>query len=68
MTRKKRERISEEMLDALLGGEDPREAFRSGELIGDLRKAVAERALNAEMETHLAEEGERGVANHRNGH
>ena len=68
MTKKKRERISEEMLDALLGGEDPREAFRSGELIGDLRKAVAERALNVEMESHLAEEAEKGVANHRNGH
>ena len=44
------------------------EAFRSGELIDDLKKAVAERALNAEMDVHLDSEEEQGSGNHRNGH
>ena len=68
MTKSRKPRISEELLDALLGGQDPREAFREGDLFVDLRKAVAERALNAEMEAHLAEEAARGERNHRNGH
>ena len=42
--------ISDELLDRLLAGRDPAEAFRSGELIDDLKKAVAERALEAEMD------------------
>ena len=42
--------ISDELLDRLLAGRDPAEAFRSGELINDLKKAVAERALDAEMD------------------
>ena len=37
-------RISEELLDELLAGRDAAEVFRSGELIDDLKKAVAERA------------------------
>ncbi|MCY4628402.1 MAG: transposase, partial [Acidobacteria bacterium] len=55
-------------MDELLGGEDPREVFRKGELLGDLQRAIAERALQAEMEVHLASEEERGTGNHRNGH
>jgi len=42
--------------------------FRKGELLGDLQRAIAERALQAEMEVHLASEEERGTGNHRNGH
>lgn len=68
MTKSPNPRISEELLDALLGGEDPREAFREGDLFVALRKAVAERALNAEMSAHLEEEAARGRGNHRNGH
>ena len=71
MTRPRRpagERISAELLDELLGGEDPREVFRKGELFADLQRAVAERALHAEMEVHLESEEERGTGNHRNGH
>jgi len=68
MTRPARQGISEELLDELLGGEDPREVFRKGELLGDLQRAIAERALQAEMEVHLASEEERGTGNHRNGH
>ena len=53
-------RISEEVVDELLGGEDPGEALRSGELLAELQKRLAERALNAEMEAHLESEHEVG--------
>ncbi len=65
---KHRQRISDEVLDELLAGEDPLEAFRNGELLADLRKAVAERALNAEREAHWEGAHEAGARNHRNGH
>ena len=61
-------RISGEVLDELLGGEDPGEALRSGELLAELQKRLAERALNAEMDAHLESEHEAGSGNHRNGH
>ena len=61
-------RISDELLDRLLAGQDPAEAFRSGELIDDLKKAVAKRALDAEMEAHLEREEEHSSGNHCNGH
>ena len=68
MARQTREgrRISDEMLDELLAGDDPAEVFRSGRLVDDLKKAVAERALDAEMDAHLEHEPSSG--NHRNGH
>ena len=59
-------RISEALLDELLAGQDPAQVFRDGNLIDDLKKAVAERALDAEMDAHL--EGERDAENRRNGH
>ena len=65
---RRQSRISGELLDELLGGEDPREAFRSGELFADLQKSLAERALRAEMEVHLSSAEEVGSGNHRNGH
>ena len=70
MARQTREgrRISDELLDELLAGQDPSEVFRDGSLIDDLKKAVAERALDAEMEAHLGHEAEQGSGNHRNGH
>ena len=68
MARQTREgrRISDELLDELLAGDDPAEVFRSGTLIDDLKKAVAERALDAEMDAHPEHEPSSG--NHRNGH
>ncbi len=68
MARQTREwrRISDELLDELLAGDDPAEVFRNGILIDDLKKAVAERALDAEMDAHL--EHEPAWGNHRNGH
>ena len=61
-------KIGDEVLDELLAGQDPAEAFRSGTPSDDLKKAVAERALDAEMEAHLEREGEQDAGNHRNGH
>jgi putative transposase len=49
--------FSAELLDQLLAGRDPKTLLDSGGLIGDLKKALAERMLNAEMDVHL--EGER---------
>ena len=68
MARQTREgrQISDELLDELLTGDDPAEVFRSGRLVDDLKKAVAERALDAEMDAHLEHEWASG--NHRNGH
>ncbi len=56
------------MPDELLAGEDPAEAFRDGELLSEMRRAVAERVLNAEMDMHLSRELELASGNHRNGH
>lgn len=59
--------FSAELLDRLLAGRDPKTVLESGGLIGDLKKALAERMLNAEMDVHLDAEAEAGVPNHRNG-
>ncbi len=68
MARRTREvrRFRDELLDELLAGADPAQVFADGGLLDDLKKAVAERALDAEMDAHLEGEGSRG--NHRNGH
>lgn len=59
--------FSAELLDQLLAGRDPKTVLDSGGLIGDLKKALAERMLNAEMDVHLEQEAQAGAANHRNG-
>ena len=61
-------RISDELLDELLAGEDAADAFRNGELLAEMRKALAERVLDAEMAHHLEQAPERESGNHRNGH
>jgi transposase-like protein len=43
-----------ELLDELLNGQDPKEPFSTDGLRADLRKALAERVLNAEMDHRLA--------------
>src|SRR4029450_9166775 len=53
MPRRKPPAIPDEMLDQLLGGSDPRAALADGGLLDGLKKALAERALNAELEHHL---------------
>jgi len=65
MPRRKEPRIPDAVLDQLLGGADPRTAFDPNGLLDELKKAFAERVLNAEMDHHLAT-GESG--NSRNGY
>ena len=66
MARRKEPAIPDAILDQLLGGADARTAFDQGGLLDALKKALAERALNAEMDHHLA--GEDGAGNSRNGY
>src|SRR5918993_703445 len=66
MPRRKEPRISDAILDQLLAGADPKTAFDPNGLLDALRKALAERALNAEMDHHLG--GEEGAGNSRNGY
>ena len=54
MPRRKEPRISDAVLDQLLAGTDPTTVFDPNGLIDDLKKALAERVLNAEMDHHLA--------------
>ena len=59
--------FSSELLDQLLAGRDPKTALDSSGLLGELKKALAERMLNAEMDVHLEQPGEAEAGNHRNG-
>jgi putative transposase len=60
--------IADELLDQLLEGRDPATVFASGGLVDELRKRLAERMLNGEMEHHLGTEAEEAAGNHRNGY
>src|SRR5664279_4117358 len=66
MGRRKEPAIADTILDQLLGGADARTAFDPGGLLDGLKKALAERALNAEMDHHLEGDGQSG--NSRNGY
>src|SRR5215212_794570 len=65
MPRRKEPRIPDAILDQLLAAADPKAAFDPNGLLDEL-KALAERALNAEMDHHLG--GEEGAGNSRNGY
>ena len=54
MARRKQPVIPDALLDQLLGGADPKTAFAKDGLLDELKKALAERALNAELDQHLA--------------
>ena len=60
--------IEKELLDQLLAGRDPNEVFAKDGLLDDLKKALSERILNAELDEHLDGERVEGSANRRNGH
>jgi len=66
MARRKAPHIPDAMLDQLLSGTKAAAAFDQGGLLDQLKKALAERALNAEMDHHLAGDG--GTGNSRNGY
>lgn len=61
--------IEKELLDRLLAGRDPNEVFSRDGLLDDLKKALSERILNAELDEHLDDEREADrPGNRRNGH
>ena len=60
-------RFKKEHLDELLAGQDAKTVFEQDGWLDDLKKARAERILNAEMEVHLGQEAEQTAGNHRNG-
>lgn len=64
---KKTTKFDPEFLDALLAGEDPKTVLSGDGLFGELKKALAERMLNAELDHHLAQPEEASSGNHRNG-
>ena len=68
MPRRKQPVIPDELLDQLLGGTDPRAALADGGLLDGLKKALAERVLNAEMDHHLDGGEPDGRPNGRNGY
>ena len=64
---KRRKTIDPALLDELLAGQDPKTVLSSKGLLGDLKKALAERILNAELDHHLDNPNEQDAGNHRNG-
>jgi len=60
MSRRKEPTIPAELLDQLLAGTDAASALDQGGLLDSLKKALAERALNAEMDYHLGGDEQAG--------
>jgi len=60
--------ITDEMVDQLLAGRDPATVFESGGLVDELKKRLAERMLNGEMEHHLGTPAEEEAGDRRNGY
>ena len=64
--------IKNEIVDELLKDADPKKVFSSEGLLAELKKALAERMLNAEMDQHLDCEAAAAdgapTGNHRNGY
>ena len=68
MARRKHPSIPDALLDQLLAGADPKSAFAKDGLLDELKKALAERALNAEIDHHLETGEPDGRSNSRNGY
>ena len=67
--------IKKEIVDELLKGVDPKAVFSSEGLLSEIKKALAERMLNAELDQHLEAEADAAAmvdgtrpGNHRNGY
>lgn len=60
--------IKKDTLDELLSGRNPKDVFSKDGLFDELKKALAERVLNAELDDHLEGEAAAGKTNHRNGY
>ncbi len=59
--------IDKDLLDQLLAGRDPKDVFSKDGLLDDLKKALSERILDAELDEHLEQEARDGGGNRRNG-
>src|SRR3546814_3522729 len=66
MSRRKEPVIPADLLDQLLAGSDAAAALDQGGLLDTLKKALAERALIAEMDHHMGDDEQTG--NSRNGY
>jgi putative transposase len=66
MARRKEPVIPDSILDQLLNGADTKTAFEANGLFDQLKKALAERILNGEMDHHLS--GDDQAGNIRNGY
>jgi putative transposase len=64
--RQRKSRFKKEPLDELLGSRRQAVFERDG-LLDELKKALAERILNAGMDHHLGQESEQAAGNFRNG-
>ena len=60
--------IKKDTLDGLLAGRDPQAVFAKDGLFDELKKALSERVLNAEIDDHLDGEVAAGKRNSRNGY
>src|SRR6201989_2401780 len=60
--------IEKDLLDQLLAGRDPKDVFNKDGLVDQLKKALSERILNAEIDEHLDGDGGGSNGNHRNGY
>src|SRR5512134_1001728 len=68
MARRKAPVIPDQLLDQLLSGADAKTAFEKDGLLDELKKALAERALNAGIDHHLETGEADGRTNSRNGY
>ena len=60
--------IEKDLPDQLLAGRDPKDVFNKDGLVDELKKALSERILNAEIDEHLDGDGGEAKGNHRNGY
>ena len=60
--------IKKDTLDQLLAGRDPQDVFGKDGLVDELKKALANRVLSAELDDHLDGEAAAGKPNRRNGY
>ncbi|MEZ7137458.1 IS256 family transposase [Komagataeibacter sp. SM21] len=68
MARRKKPIIPDDVLDQVLAGRVVRTMSDADALLGDMKKALAERLLNAELDQHLDGEAVAGRPNCRNGY